>query len=72
MSPHALAAPAVPASLDLPRLTELTRRYADEVRARLHRVVVDPEQRWYNLLRSDDTVDVWLITWATEIGRAHV
>ena len=66
MSPHALAAPAVPASLDTTQLAELTHRYADEVRAGRHRVVVDPEQRWYNLLRSDDTVDVWLITWATE------
>ncbi|MCO1660952.1 cysteine dioxygenase [Pseudonocardia humida] len=64
MSPHALAAP--PASPALPELTALTRRYADEVRAGRHRVVVDPAQRWYSLLRSDDTVDVWLITWATE------
>ena len=66
MSPHAVALPTAPALLDLPSLTGLTRRYADEVRAGRHRVVVDPQQRWYNLLRSDDTVDVWLITWATE------
>jgi predicted metal-dependent enzyme (double-stranded beta helix superfamily) len=70
VSPHAPAAPAAvlaaPARLDLPALTALTRRYAAEVREGRHRVVVDPHQRWYNLLRSDDTVDVWLITWATE------
>ncbi|WP_214405592.1 cysteine dioxygenase [Pseudonocardia lacus] len=66
MSPHAVASPFAPALLGLRALTELTRRYAAEVRAGRHRVVVDPEQRWYNLLRSDDAVDVWLITWSTE------
>jgi predicted metal-dependent enzyme (double-stranded beta helix superfamily) len=66
VSPHALAAPAAPALLDLAQLSALTRRYAAEVRDGRHRVVVDPQQRWYNLLRSDDTVDVWLIAWATE------
>ena len=71
MSPHAAATAAhltlpAPAPLELPELVALTRRYADEVRAGRHRVVVDPARRWYNLLRSDDTVDVWLITWATE------
>jgi predicted metal-dependent enzyme (double-stranded beta helix superfamily) len=72
VSPHALrtasAFPALPiaAPLELPELVGLTRRYAAEVRAGRHRVVVDPAKRWYNLLRSDDTVDVWLITWSTE------
>jgi predicted metal-dependent enzyme (double-stranded beta helix superfamily) len=64
--PAVPAAPTVPAPLELPELIALTRRYAAEVHAGRHRVVVDPQRRWYNLLRSDDTVDVWLITWATE------
>ena len=67
MSPHAIApVPAAPTRLDPAELTELTRRYAAEVRDGLHEVRVDPQRRWYNLLRSDGAVDVWLITWATE------
>ena len=31
-----------------------------------HPVHVDPLRRWYQLLRADDFVDVWLISWATE------
>jgi hypothetical protein len=27
---------------------------------------VDPHRRWARTIRSDDHVDVWLITWATE------
>jgi quercetin dioxygenase-like cupin family protein len=37
-----------------------------EVRAGRHPVHVDPERRWYRLLRSDPYVDVWLISWAQE------
>lgn len=59
-------AAAAPGRLGAAELAELTRRYAGEVHEGRHRVVVDPRRRWYNLLRSDDTVDVWLITWATE------
>ncbi|WP_037079391.1 cysteine dioxygenase [Pseudonocardia spinosispora] len=55
-----------PTSLALPELRGLTRRIADEVRAGLHTVHVDPEQRWYQLLSSDGYVDVWLISWARE------
>jgi predicted metal-dependent enzyme (double-stranded beta helix superfamily) len=79
VSPHAISTaaveparvpavplPAPPVRLELPELVGLTRRYAAEVREGRHRVVVDPQRRWYNLLRSDDTVDVWLITWSTE------
>jgi predicted metal-dependent enzyme (double-stranded beta helix superfamily) len=77
VSPHAISpvaadpapVPALrptPAGLALPELVGLTRHYAAEVLAGRHEVVVDPGRRWYNLLRSDDTVDVWLITWATE------
>ena len=67
MSPHVLS-PALPtrAELRLPELAALTRRYAAEVRAGRHGFVVDPVRRWYKLLRSDATVDVWLITWSTE------
>ena len=55
-----------PTSLSLADLTVLTKDFAAEVRAGRHGVHVDPERRWYRLLRSDDYVDVWLISWATE------
>ena len=49
----------------LSRLTALTRRVAAEVLAGRHDVAVDPDRRSYRRLRSDDTVDVWLIGWAS-------
>jgi quercetin dioxygenase-like cupin family protein len=55
-----------PTPLVLADLTDLTRRVADQVRAGRHPVHIDPAKRWYQLLRSDDFVDVWLISWATE------
>jgi mannose-6-phosphate isomerase-like protein (cupin superfamily) len=55
-----------PTPLSLADLTTMTREVADEVRAGRHLVQVDPERRWYRLLRSDDYLDVWLISWATE------
>ncbi len=55
-----------PTPLALGDLTALTRDVAAEVRAGLHLVHVDPERRWYRLLRSDEYLDVWLISWATE------
>ncbi|MGI5127051.1 cysteine dioxygenase [Pseudonocardia sp. CA-107938] len=55
-----------PTPLALADLRSLTREVAAEVRAGLHPVHVDPDQRWYRLLRSDAFVDVWLISWATE------
>ncbi len=55
-----------PTPLALADLTSLTRQVAAEVRAGIHPVVVDPDHRWYQLLRSDAFVDVWLISWATE------
>ena len=58
-----LHAPSPQAPADL---TALTRTVADEVRAGRHPVQIDPERRWYRLLRTDDWVDVWLISWATE------
>jgi predicted metal-dependent enzyme (double-stranded beta helix superfamily) len=67
VSPHVLN-PVLPVrtSLALGELAALTRHYAAEVHAGRHRIVVDPVRRWYHLLRSDETVDVWLITWSTE------
>jgi len=55
-----------PTPLALADLTSLTRQVAAEVRDGIHPVVVDPDHRWYRLLRSDAFVDVWLISWATE------
>jgi mannose-6-phosphate isomerase-like protein (cupin superfamily) len=57
---------AGPTSLDLADLTALSRRIAAEVRAGLHEVHIDPENRWYRRLQGDDYLDVWLISWATE------
>lgn len=55
-----------PTPLALSDLIDLTREIADEVLAGIHAVHVDPARRWYRLLRTDDHVDVWLISWATE------
>ena len=55
-----------PPPLGLADLTALTRDVAAEVRAGRHAVHVDPDRRWYRLLRTDDWVDVWLISWARE------
>lgn len=55
-----------PTPLRLDDLTALTREVAVEVHAGRHPVVIDPEHRWYQRLRGDDYVDVWLISWATE------
>jgi quercetin dioxygenase-like cupin family protein len=57
---------AGPTPLALADLTALTREIAAEVRAGVHPVLIDPDHRWYRLLRTDDYVDVWLISWATE------
>jgi hypothetical protein len=52
-------------SMGLGGLTALTRRIAAEVLAGRHDVPIDPDHRCYRRLRSDETVDVWLIGWAT-------
>jgi len=57
---------AGPTPLALADLTALTRQIAAEVHAGRHPVHIDPLRRWYQLLRADDFVDVWLISWATE------
>ena len=67
-SPHRWSSPCcshAPTSFALADLTDLTRVVADEVRAGRHPVHIDPLRRWYQLLRGDDFVDVWLISWAT-------
>jgi predicted metal-dependent enzyme (double-stranded beta helix superfamily) len=65
------ASPA-PTPYGLDDLRDLTRRIAAEVRRGEHEVVVDPDRRWYRLLRSDGFCDVWLISWATEqIAELH-
>jgi hypothetical protein len=60
------ARPSAPTPLGLADLTALTRTIAIQVRAGAHPVRIDPDRRWYRLLRSDDYVDAWLISWATE------
>lgn len=55
-----------PTPLALGDLAALTREVAADVRAGHHPVVVDQDRRWYQRLRSDAYVDVWLISWATE------
>jgi predicted metal-dependent enzyme (double-stranded beta helix superfamily) len=55
-----------PTPLSLADLAALTRNVADEVRAGRYPVHVDPACRWYRILHTDDYVDVWLISWATE------
>ena len=63
--PALLRAPA-PSPYRGADLVALTRRVAARVRAGQHPYVIDPERRWYHRVYGDDTVDIWLITWATE------
>ena len=58
---HALTAP-----LSLAELVEWTSCVADDVRAGLHAVDADAEERWHLRLHRDDQVDVWLISWTTD------
>jgi predicted metal-dependent enzyme (double-stranded beta helix superfamily) len=55
------------------RLAELTRTFADEVRAGHHPPVgFDAERRWHRRIHRDETVDVWLIGWLpTQSTRLH-
>lgn len=48
------------------QLRALTQQVADEVRAGEHTWHADPDERWHVRLRSDDDVDVWLISWTTD------
>ncbi len=56
---------SVDLSVDLGRLTVITRCVAAEVLAGRHEVTIDTGRRSYRRLRRDDAVDVWLIGWAT-------
>ncbi|MCW2831281.1 MAG: hypothetical protein JWP31_1973 [Aeromicrobium sp.] len=56
------------APLSLADLAALTASVADEVRAGLHEIHADEENRWHVRLRCDDQVDVWLISWTQEQG----
>jgi predicted metal-dependent enzyme (double-stranded beta helix superfamily) len=55
-----------PTPVALPRLVELTRTVAAEVRAGRHPVRFDPDDRWSVRLSSDPYTDVWLISWTQE------
>ncbi len=58
--------PAAP--LTLAQLADLTEQVAADVRAGLHEVRADADDRWHVRLRCDDDVDVWLISWTTDQG----
>ncbi|WP_311208910.1 MULTISPECIES: cysteine dioxygenase family protein [unclassified Aeromicrobium] len=55
-------------ALPLAQLVERATCAADEVRAELHSVHADPDERWHVRLHHDDDVDVWLISWTQEQG----
>lgn len=55
-----------PTPLCMNDLLHLARSVAAEIRAGDHEYHVDPDRRWFRLIRGDDHVDVWLITWASE------
>ncbi|MBM9465092.1 cysteine dioxygenase family protein [Aeromicrobium sp. YIM 150415] len=55
-------------ALDLPALVELVECVADEVRAGVHEVHADPDERWHVRVHADDQVDVWLISWTRDQG----
>jgi hypothetical protein len=57
-----------PPSLSLAELVDVTHAVADEVRAGLHEVHADADDRWHVRLRCDAEVDVWLISWTTDQG----
>jgi predicted metal-dependent enzyme (double-stranded beta helix superfamily) len=57
-----------PKPLPLAQLVERATCAADEVRAELHSVHADPDERWHVRLHHDDEVDVWLISWTEEQG----
>jgi predicted metal-dependent enzyme (double-stranded beta helix superfamily) len=55
-------------ALPLAQLVERATCVAEEVRAELHSVHADPDERWHVRLHADDDVDVWLISWTREQG----
>lgn len=54
--------------LPLAQLVERATCVAEEVRAELHSVHADPDERWHVRLHHDADVDVWLISWTEEQG----
>ncbi|MBB6171908.1 putative RmlC-like cupin family protein [Nocardiopsis mwathae] len=61
---------AAPTPLTLDRLVELTAATAAEVRAGLHEIRFDAENRWSVRLSGDAYADVWLITWTRDQSTA--
>ncbi|GAA2007469.1 cysteine dioxygenase family protein [Nocardiopsis rhodophaea] len=61
---------AAPTPLTLGRLIELTVATAADVRAGLHEIHFDAENRWSVRLRGDAYADVWLITWTQDQSTA--
>ncbi|PSK92964.1 Cysteine dioxygenase type I [Murinocardiopsis flavida] len=55
-----------PTPLTLDALVELTRDTAADVRAGLHEVRFDAENRWSVRLHAHTYADVWLITWTED------
>ncbi|MCO7238648.1 cysteine dioxygenase family protein [Aeromicrobium sp. CnD17-E] len=55
-------------ALPLAQLVEQATCVAEQVRAELHSVHADPDERWHVRLHHDADVDVWLISWTEEQG----
>jgi predicted metal-dependent enzyme (double-stranded beta helix superfamily) len=51
------------ADLALPQLVELARSIADRPEEWVHRVRLSTDGRWYERLHSDESHEVWLISW---------
>ena len=63
------ASPKAPTRLRLPDLSHIADREADAVRSGRYDHLLPPgglptNERWFSRLRSDDEIDVWLISWA--------
>ena len=57
-----------PTPVSLADLTTITGQVAAEVAAGLHEVRVGHTHRWSRRLHADPHLDVWLISWATELA----
>lgn len=54
--------------LPLADLAERVETVAADVRAGLHDVRADPDERWHVRLYRDDDMDLWLISWTADQG----
>lgn len=54
--------------LSLAELVERVETVAADVRAGLHDVRADPDERWHVRLYRDDDMDLWLISWTADQG----